>query len=69
MKFKFANIEVFENDNGTLSIIDNIDIYQTGDKGLVVMPIELIPTLIKCLQKVYDEAGGSSKVIEEQSDE
>ena len=64
---KTANIEIFKNANGTLTIKDD----ESFCNGFVSFPIELTPTIIEILQMVYNKNGGKSDIIpdEEYSDE
>ena len=58
---KFANIEVFINNCGTISIRNN-DLF---DYNIVSFPVELIPTLIDCLNVIYKENNGKSEIVED----
>lgn len=62
---KTANIEIFKNSDGTLTIKDD------ECNGFVSFPIELIPTIVDMLHIVYNQNGGKSDIIpdEEYSDE
>ena len=54
---KIANIELFKNQNGTISILD----MNTDD--CCAFPVELIPTIIKALNILYKESNKSSDII------
>ena len=61
---KFANIEVFKNKGGTVTIY-NSDLL---DYNSVSLPIELIPTLIDCLNIIYKDSNGKSEIQEDEDE-
>lgn len=67
LEMKIADIEIFKNANGTVSMRN------TGsfDDSLLAFPIEIIPSITEALLIVYNQNGGKSEIIldEEYSDE
>ncbi len=64
LEMKTANIEIFKNLNGTLTIKDDGFIRN----GSVSFPIELTPTIIEMLQMVYTQNRGKSDIIPDEED-
>ena len=58
---KFANIEVFKNGIGTVTIREDDNL----DDCYIYFPIELIPTLIDCLNIIYKDSNGKSEILED----
>lgn len=56
---KIANIEIFKNKGGTISMQNTEDNYSEP----CAFPVELIPTIIKALQIVYEKSNKSSDII------
>lgn len=57
---KIAEIEIYKNEAGTLSIHDE------NFNGFVSFPIEMIPTIIKGLKIIYEENNHQSDIKEDE---
>lgn len=56
---KIANVEIFKNKGGTISMSNTDDNYSEP----CAFPVEMIPTIIKALNIIYEESNKSSDII------
>ena len=61
---KVASIEIFKNNGGTVTICNN----DVLDYNTISFPIEMIPTVIDCLNIVYKENNGKSEILEDEDE-
>ena len=66
-EMKIANIKVYKNLDGTVSIrdIQSLD----DSSSLIVFPIEMIPTISKALSIIYAKNNGQSDILYQDGEE
>lgn len=61
---RIANIEIFKNKCGTATIYNEDSL----NNDCVSFPIEMIPTIIDCLNTLYQENNGKSDIQEDEDE-
>lgn len=59
-----SNISIYKNENGTATISND----EVLDSGYVYFPIELIPSIIECLNRLYLKNNGKSDIREDENE-
>lgn len=61
---RIANIGIFKNKGGTATICNEDSL----NYDFVTFPIEMIPTIIDCLNTLYQENNGKSDIWEDEDE-